>query len=104
VAGLCAASVLIAKNLPGAPSWSARVLLGVAAGSVWYSMAYAAVYALADFGGEVWVAIPQMARTHGVVNALAFSVCGLLGWTLAEPEVQRVSRRLDDRAVHSLRD
>ena len=37
-------------------------------------------------GALVWVSIPQMARTHGVVNALGLSVCGLLGWRLTERE------------------
>jgi len=86
VAGLCVVSVLIAVRLWQVRPRLAQVLLGIAALSVWYSMAYAAVYAVADFYGEVWVAIPQMARTHGVVNALGFSVAGLLGWTIMETD------------------
>lgn len=82
VVGLVIVSGLIAKELPKIRPRAAQALLAVAALSVWYSMAYAAVYAVADYCGEVWVAIPQMARTHGVVNALGFSVCGLLGWRM----------------------
>jgi len=61
------------------------------------AMVYAGVYALADFFGAVWVAIPQMARTHGVLQAMGFSVCGLLGWIVAgtknEPRLQSLTRR-----------
>jgi hypothetical protein len=62
----------------------AQLLLGVSAISVVAAMAYAGVYAVADFFGKVWIAIPQMARTHGVINAIGFSVCGLLGWLFVE--------------------
>jgi YndJ-like protein len=66
--------------------YAARVLLGTSAVSVVAAMAYAAVYATADFFGQVWIAIPQMARTHGVINAVGFSVCGLLGWLAVETD------------------
>ena len=54
----------------------------------------AVLYTLGDLRGEVWVSIPQMARTHGILNAFGFSLCGLLGWTLSEHLVERDNPRL----------
>ena len=81
LAGVSALTFAVLRNVPVR---SAQALLAVSAFSVVAAMAYASVYALADFFGEVWVAIPHMARTHGMINALGFSVAGLVGWRLAD--------------------
>lgn len=99
VVGLFALSLLTLMNLRTVRPRLAQVLLAISAGSVLVAMIYAAVYALADFHGEVWVAIPQMARTHGVINALGFSLSGLLGWTLASGYLERHD---EGRALQSL--
>jgi hypothetical protein len=44
-------------------------------------MALSAVYALGEFLRTGWLSIPEMARTHGLLNALGFVLCGLLAWT-----------------------
>jgi hypothetical protein len=98
---LVAALMMIAAwmlwNLRVIEPFAARLLLGVSALSAVVAMIYAGIYALADFLGVVWVAIPQMARTHGVLQAVGFSVCGLLGWIVAEsadePRLQSLTRR-----------
>ena len=59
---------------------AARVLLQVAAAAVFAGMVLATVYAIADFYGSDVLTIPQMARTHGILNAVGFCMCGLLGW------------------------
>jgi hypothetical protein len=82
VVGLAATAALMLAKLRELKVPVARALIAVSAGSVLVAMAYAAVYAVADYFGEVWIAIPQMARTHGVINALGFSVAGLLGWRI----------------------
>jgi len=84
VAALVIIAVWMLGHLKDIQPRTAQLLLGVSAVSVVAAMIYAGVYALADFFGQVWIAIPQMARTHGVINAIGFSVCGLLGWLLAE--------------------
>jgi len=38
------------------------------------------VYAIADFLGSDVLTIPQMARTHGILNGAGFCMAGLLGW------------------------
>ncbi len=84
VIGLAATALMTLAKLRGVRPVLARVLVAASACSVVAAMVYAGVYAVADFFGEVWIAIPQMARTHGVINALGFSVCGLLGWRMAQ--------------------
>jgi hypothetical protein len=68
---------------------TARVLLQVAPACVFAGMVLSAVYAIADFRGSDLLPIPQMARTHGVLNAVGFCMFGLLGWLVefdSQPE------------------
>ena len=62
---------------------TARVMLQTAAGAVFAGMVLAGTYAVADFLGSDALTIPQMARTHGILNAIGFCLLGSLGW-LAE--------------------
>jgi len=59
---------------------TARVLLQVAAGAVFAGMMLSGAYAVADLLGSDWLTIPQMARTHGILNGMGFCMMGLLGW------------------------
>ena len=59
---------------------TARLLLQVAAGAVFAGMVLSGSYAVADYLGSEVLTIPQMARTHGVLNAVGFCLPGLLGW------------------------
>jgi hypothetical protein len=61
---------------------TARILLQIAPACVFAGMVLAGVYAIADFRGSDVLPIPQMARTHGVLNAVGFCMCGLLGWLI----------------------
>jgi len=45
-------------------------------------MLFTYAYAVGRFTGHHWVLIPQMVKTHGVVNALGFVLCGLLAWNM----------------------
>jgi hypothetical protein len=75
--GLAAAMVWVgiaAKNGRG------RWLLFVAGGSVAVGMILAAVWAIGEYPLQAFVNIRQMAEFHGVLNAVGFAVCGLLGW------------------------
>ncbi len=69
-----------------AENGTARILLQVAAGAVFAGMVLSASYAVADYAGSEALTIPQMARTHGVLNAVGFCLPGLLGWLV---ETQR---------------
>jgi YndJ-like protein len=57
-----------------------RWFLFVAGGSVAAGMALAAIWAIGEYPLQAFVNIRQMAQFHGVLNAIGFAVCGLLGW------------------------
>jgi hypothetical protein len=71
--------VVVVPSLRGSERW----LMLVAAGSVLVSMTLAAIYSIGVAAGESWIEIPTMARTHGVLNAIGFSLCGAGAWLLA---------------------
>jgi hypothetical protein len=60
----------------------ARVLLLISSGSVLATMLIAVAYAVGAATGAWTITISQMIAVHGWVNALAFGLCGLLGWRL----------------------
>lgn len=62
---------------------TARFLLQAASIFVFAGMVFSAAYAIADYAGSDVLPIPQMARTHGIFNAIGFCLPALLGW-LAE--------------------
>jgi len=57
-----------------------RWLLLVAGASAAAGMVLAAVWAIGEYPLQAFVNIRQMAEFHGVLNAVGFAVCGLLGW------------------------
>lgn len=59
-----------------------QVLLQVAAGAVFAGMFLSSMYAVLDFLGSDVLTIPQMARTHGILNAVGFCMTALLGWVI----------------------
>jgi hypothetical protein len=72
--------------VPRLPGWPARILVALAFLSAIWSMHYAGHYAASlGRGGPPPAAysIPKMATVHGLLNALGFSLCGLLGWVAA---------------------
>jgi YndJ-like protein len=77
VAGLALCLRSLAKTMSHRTS---RVLLEVAPASVFAAMVLAGAYAIADFVGSDRLTIPQMARTHGVLNGVGFCLPGLLAW------------------------
>lgn len=69
----------------------ARVLLQIAAIAVFAGMVLSGLYAIADFKGSDALTIPQMARTHGILNAFGFCLVGLLGWLVENSGRSRVA-------------
>jgi hypothetical protein len=45
-------------------------------------MALASLYAYSIVFHKLIVDIPQMAMTHGVINAFGFALCGMVAWVL----------------------
>lgn len=71
---------------------TARILLQVAAGAVFAAMVLSGAYAVGDFLGNNGLTIPQMARTHGILNAVGFCLSGLLGWLVENSRQLPVAR------------
>jgi len=69
-----------------AKNGSGRWLLFVAGASVAAGMILAAVWAVGEYPLQAFVNIRQMAEFHGVLNAIGFVLCGLLGWLLVGSE------------------
>jgi hypothetical protein len=65
---------------------SGRWLLFVAGASVAVGMVLAAVWAIGEYPLQTFVNIRQMAEFHGVLNAVGFAVCGLVGWRVIDSE------------------
>ncbi len=62
---------------------SAQVLVALSSACVLFSMVLAAIWAVGEFPLQPFVHLAEMAKLHGTANALGFTVCGLLGWTLS---------------------
>jgi YndJ-like protein len=60
---------------------SGRWLLLIAGGCVAVGMVLSAVWAIGEYPLQAFVNIAQMAKYHGVLNALGFVLCGMLGWS-----------------------
>ncbi len=72
---------------------TARVLLQVASAAVFAGMVLSGTYAIADLLGSDVLTIPQMARTHGILNAAGFCMLGLLGWLVENSSQLPASNR-----------
>ncbi len=71
----------------GAKNVSGRWLLVTAGASVAAGMILAAVWAVGEYPLQAFVNIRQMAQFHGVLNAVGFVLCGLLGWRIVSSEL-----------------
>lgn len=63
------------------PAIASPLLLGLSSLSLIAGMILAAIYEHGYYTGRTWIAIPTMAWSHGILNGVGFSLCGLAGWT-----------------------
>lgn len=68
--------------LPSMESIPGRVLLLLSSLSCLPAMLLACIYAYSIVFKQLLIDIPQMAMTHGILNAFGFSLCGLVAWCL----------------------
>jgi hypothetical protein len=68
--------------LPSLKSIPGRVLLLLSSVSCLPAMLLACIYAYSIVFKQLLIDIPQMAMTHGILNAFGFSLCGLVAWCL----------------------
>jgi hypothetical protein len=64
--------------------FGAELFITVAAASIAFSMVLAIVWAIGEYPLQQFVNLDQMERLHGTANAFGFTLCGLLGWILAD--------------------
>lgn len=57
-----------------------RALLLLSSGCVVAGMALAASWALGEYPLQSFVELGRMERVHGMLNAIGFGICGLIGW------------------------
>ena len=62
----------------------AGALLVISGLSVAAGMCLVCLYAGGEFVGVKLITIPQMTVSHGVLNSLGFTLCGLLGWRVEQ--------------------
>jgi hypothetical protein len=60
-----------------------RTMLLLSSGCVAAGMVLAATWALGEYPLQSFVDLAHMERYHGVLNAVGFGVCGLIGWMKA---------------------
>ena len=82
-AALWALAVLQWHAAGGMPRARARICLRTSSAAVLPGMLLAAYYGLGEYLGLRWIDIPQMARWHGPINGLAFTLAGIIGWRFA---------------------
>lgn len=83
LAGLAAA--ILALRAARRQRMPAAALLAVAGAAAVLGMALAAAYALRSVVPQWTPPWPAMVLLHSSLNAAGFTLCGLLGWTLARP-------------------
>ena len=81
-ASVAALAIFVRASGRQARDANARVLLQISAAAIFVGMIFAAAYAIADFAGSEALTIPQMVRTHGILNAVGFCLPGLLAWII----------------------
>jgi hypothetical protein len=97
MAELAVAQLILAGSVASRIS---RVYLYVSSLSVAAGMGIAGIYAVGDWLHREWLVIPQVAQTHGVLNALGFSLSGILGWLIEfAPTSQSIYFSSDEHAM-----
>jgi YndJ-like protein len=69
----------------------AQLFIAISAVSVLVAMALAGIWAIGEFPLQPFVHLDEMVKFHGTANAFGFTLCGLLGWTLAAPPKVRLT-------------
>ena len=95
-ASVAALAVCLHSYARKAEDSTARILLQLAAVAIFAGMVLSSIYAVADFLHSDVLPIPQMARTHGLLNAVGFCLLGVMGWLVEGSTELRVPATLHD--------
>jgi hypothetical protein len=83
VASMTASTIMTSSLMWGVSSGAnatSKTLLRLASASVAGAMLLASVYGIGEVMGHAWLGIPRMAQIHGVLNAVGFTFCALVGY------------------------
>lgn len=80
LAGICTLVALLQIRAAVVAATLPRHLLLLSSLSLIAGMGFAAAYALGQRLGVEWLDIPTMVQTHGSLNAVGFSLLGIVGW------------------------
>ncbi|MGH9968818.1 MAG: YndJ family protein [Pyrinomonadaceae bacterium] len=78
------AILVVGWIVPSIRSLPAQVLLLISSASSLPAMGLACVYAYSIVFKQLLIDIPQMAMTHGLLNAFGFALCGLIAWVILD--------------------
>lgn len=84
VALVLLAVLVIGKIVPKLNRMIATVLLIISALSSGMAMVLACIYAYSIVARKLVFDIPQMAKTHGILNSFGFTLCALLAWSIIQ--------------------
>ncbi len=101
-AALAVYGVLALRTAPRLRSAAARAALRVSSVALLLAMALAVTYAAGEYTSRWFLSIPQAAATHGVLNALGFTLCGLLAWATEVPRSVLTLRRPGKERLEAL--
>ncbi|MGG2081225.1 YndJ family protein [Lysinibacillus pakistanensis] len=62
------------------------LLLRISYGSLCITILWSIMYALSNLLGHSFVGIPEMLKSHGVINGVFFGAVGVLAWAIAVPK------------------
>jgi hypothetical protein len=62
-----------------------RALLGISAIAAILAMVLGVLYAVGGLFGVPTVSVADMERTHGVLNAIGYALCGVVAWLIEPP-------------------
>jgi hypothetical protein len=85
--GLAAGTIRVAAGMEHSVG---RAMLFFSSGCVLAGMVLAATWAMGEYPLHPFVDLARMEKYHGVLNAVGFGVCGLLGWTNLAAETRGV--------------
>ncbi len=94
--GFCFFSLFMV--VPRLAGWTSRILLTLALGCAIWSMHHAGHHTMGVARGAVprLYTRPRMEHIHGLLNALGFSLLGLLAWVAAQRAELSASKRVED--------
>jgi hypothetical protein len=99
-AGLLGVVALTFLVIPHFRNSMAGALLVISGMSIVAGMCLVCVYSGGEYVGAKFITIPQMAVSHGILNSLGFTLCGLLAWRVEQSRISKWSGKETVKGDH----